>query len=872
MYVKCGLPHKEIPKITSMSISGEFECAAVGIRVDNTRIIVSSIYRPPDGNVGVYTSKMEELLSMVFSYKDAIVIIAGDFNIEMYKDNKNKDDLFSLMNSFNLYAAVNEYTRITNTSRSCIDNIFSNLQCPFEAKVLHSLISDHTAQKLTFCVAKNKTRQQILKRIFSEKNKQGFINNLKAQIWDKIYTVDKSEVDRQWEIFTNIFSEAFNLSFPLRKMSAENQNKKIVPDDPEIKECKRELDVLYTVSRVDGNYKEQYKNLKKKYNHLLTQARAKNIQDRIKNSDNKSKSTWKIVNEINGKNDNRLDIQIEGDPHEIANNFNNYIINAAPQLVSALNVIPYTSNIKRVDNLMNLRQVDFQEIIGIVNNFKNKHSSGEDEVPTSILKVCINYIIEPIHYIINNSLKFGIFPQTLKVSVVKPIHKKGDVSKFENYRPITLVSPFSKLFEAVVCNQLMDYMIEFNLFNDMQHGYLKGKSTQTAIFQFTEKIVSALETENLTLGLFLDLSKAYDTLDHSIIFKKLQEYGIDGNALRWLRSYLSDRKQRVSIVKAGRDIKSDIKSVKLGIPQGSIIGPLLFIIYINDLSNATVAATESSLTMYADDANFHIYAANFPQLLNRANLVLELANEYFSRNKLILNKEKTNIVLFKTNHAGFETPKDVTINNGIYKTSNAVKFLGIRIDEKLNWHSHIDHLCAKLNTVCYSIRVLAKYVNKQTLKIVYHANFESSIRYGIIFYGSCSELDRVFIIQKRVLRIMLNLGYRESCRSKFKDNKILTTTAIYIQECLLFIFKNKNLFLQNESQHEHNTRTLNYTYPIHRLSLTEKSARYNCLKIFNKLPHYIQDTRVLGKFKSQIYQLLLRVEPYNFNEFMAYQA
>ena len=161
------------------------------------------------------------------------------------------------------------------------------------------------------------------------------------------------------------------------------------------------------------------------------------------------------------------------------------------------------------------------------------------------------------------------------------------------------------------------------------------------------------------------------------------------------------------------------------------------------------------------------------------------------------------------------------------------------------------------------------------MKIVYHANFESSIRYGIIFYGSCSELDRVFIIQKRVLRIMLNLGYRESCRSKLKDNRILTTTAIYIQECLLFICKNKSLFLQNEPQHEHNTRTLNYTYPIHRLSLTEKNARYNCLKIFNKLPHYMQDTQVLGKFKSQIYQLLLRVEPYNFtfyNEFMAYQA
>ena len=149
---------------------------------------------------------------------------------------------------------------------------------------------------------------------------------------------------------------------------------------------------------------------KKRYNHLLTQARAKNIQDRIKNSDNKSKSTWKIVNEINGKNGNGLDIQIEGDPHEIANNFNNYIINAAAQLVSALNVVPYTSNIKRVDNLMNLRHLDFHEFIGIVNNFKNKHSSGEEEAPTSILKVCIHYIVEPIDYIINNSLKFGIFP------------------------------------------------------------------------------------------------------------------------------------------------------------------------------------------------------------------------------------------------------------------------------------------------------------------------------------------------------------------------------------------------------------------------------------------------------------------------------
>lgn len=868
IYAKSGIKFREKREATNMSVIGQIECSVGEFEINKTKFIIMSIYRPPNGNVDIFLTKMEEILIHVVCEK-SILIVAGDFNIDILSESDIKHNLISLFDSFNVFPTINQHTRITNKTKSCIDNIYTNYNNISNAQILHSSISDHTAQKVRIHINRVENRKFILKRNFGNEQKKDFLARLTTESWDAVYDIDQSNVNDSWNKFMEIFSKHFNASFPIKKVYTNNRNKSMPSalTDPEINECKNQLDILYVASSVDDRYKEQYRVIKKKYNKLLGDFKANQFQVRLEHSDNKSKCVWSIVNEIKGQNNLNRDTKLEGDPETISNDFNNYLINIAPQLTAQLKDFPYIHDIRENDKSMFVKPVSKKEIIDIVSNLKNKMSSGDDGVPTAIIKFCILSIIDPLWHIINNSLRFGVFPDKLKVAVVKPLHKKGNTLLFENYRPISLLPSFSKIFESVMCNRLMEFLLINSIINDMQHAYLKGRSTQTAIFQFTQKILEALEERNIALGLFLDLSKAYDCLNHDILLQKLEKYGIRGIALQWFSSYLTDRKQRVAINAQGNEIKSDMKSIKLGIPQGSITGPILFIMFINSLAKI-INTVNCSMTNYADDTNLLIFDQTLPSIIIQSNKLMLDTGNYFQTNKLILNREKTNAVLFIPCHTGYDSSNNITINDFKLTLKNTTKFLGMYIDNTLSWQDHVNNVCKKIGTASHNIRVISRYVNPLTLKTVYYANFESRIRYGVIFYGNASNVNRIFIIQKRVIRIMFKLGFRETCRGKFKANNLLTFYGIYIQECLIFFFKNKNTtFKRCAPHHPHNTRTLDYVYPKHRLTVTEKGAFYSCIRLYNNLPIHIQQTNTLQTFKRQVHKLLVEIEPYNMSEY-----
>lgn len=377
-----------------------------------------------------------------------------------------------------------------------------------------------------------------------------------------------------------------------------------------------------------------------------------------------------------------------------------------------------------------------------------------------------------------------------------------------------------------------------------------------------------MESGELSCGIFLDLSRAFDCVNHNKLLNKLEQYCIRGVALKWFRSYLSGRSQLVEVSNSNGTVRSGVLGVVLGMPQGSVLGPLLFNIYINDLLSLT---NQNTLVVnYADDTNFIIKGEDFPMLIKNATHTLNLASMWFQLNGLILNEKKTKCIFFKINDS-LVTPASMVINSRPFEFTDSASILGVFIDDKLKWHHHINFISDYLSRICYMIYVLRDNVNFNVLKLVYFANFVSKIRYGILFWGGSSEISTVFVLQKRALRTMLRLSLGTSCRGHFRSNNFLTVSAMYIEECLLFVWKYRHYFKSSKFSHDYSTRhKSNYIFPVHRLSYTEHFAGYTCLRFYNHLPDDIKNVSIINDYKKLIHAMLCKIEPYTVQEYLSY--
>lgn len=868
VYVHQSIKFKNKEKLSKFSVKGELECAASVIRINKQEIIVLAVYRPCNGNKEIFLKLLEKLITSIQN-ENKLIILGGDFNIELTRDNKYKTELLSLLDSFGIYKHIKDDTRVTNNTNSCIDNIFSNIEsrteCSVSSYVISNHVSDHKAQKICFNLKTNKKTINNNVRIYKEEAIQEFFNDLREQTWSLVYSLENSKVDEQWNCFLNAFLGLFNIHFPKRPMKNKFKTNKFY-NNPELVTCKQSLDLLLMLSNSNPNFKNMYKNQKKKYDEILIQTRKENYNKKIISSDNKNKAMWTVCNEIKGNSKKNSDCMIPGSPDTIANDYNKYLINLIPNLFKT-NTVAADFNCNNISNnaTFYLRPLTPDDIINLSKKLKNKFSSGMDEIPVTIVKRSTPLIKSVICYIINNSFKHGIFPTQLKLSLIKPLFKKGDPENLESYRPISLLNSFSKLFELAMSTQILKYFHECNLFSSSQHGYIKGKSTQTAIYQFTLHILKFLEENKFSAGIFIDLSKAFDCLNREYLLKKLERYGIVRNALSWLASYLSDRWQCVSVGKDGISGRSGVLESRVGVPQGSILGPILFLIMINDLSCVAGGGDQSAITNFADDTTLLVAGDSHQDLIEKGENLYLCTKEWFLSNNLIINENKTNTMVFRTNTSK-EKPL-INIDNKTFHTVENTKFLGITINEFLKWTSHIDYLLKKLNNICFALRTIYTYVNDKAKKIIYYANFESLIRYGIIFWGVSSSTQSIFIAQKRAIRLIYNMKPRDSCRGKFKDSGLLTLFGLYLHECLLYLHRNKEQFLSHNTNSTYKTRTLDIVYPIHRLTLTETHPSYMCIKIFNKLPTNLKKIQNYKEFKGKTKRLLTDLEPYNLQDY-----
>jgi hypothetical protein len=365
----------------------------------------------------------------------------------------------------------------------------------------------------------------------------------------------------------------------------------------------------------------------------------------------------------------------------------------------------------------------------------------------------------------------GICPDRLKYAIIKPCFKK-----ISNYRPISLLTGFSKIFELRIFHRLKQHLVSNNILVIEQCGFRDNVSTESTIFKLIESIFSAWNNKELITSIFCDLTRAFDCVSHQLLSSKLEFFGVKSPILSWLKSYLYIRKQKVELqFFSSPNILSNWEIVRHSVPQGSVLTPLLFNVYINDFP-----------CIINKVSDILISSNNFTELNSKLNALLHCISRWFQNNQLVLNLSKTHLVKFASSKSP-SYPLHVSYNKQAISVTANIKFLGLYLDCHLTWKSRINNLIKKLNSICFMLKKLLFFVNAEMLQMAYFAQFHSQISYGIIFWGSSSSMKYVFIIQKTAIRIMLRLGPRSSCREVFKKLDVLTVPCLYIYALMLFV-------------------------------------------------------------------------------------
>lgn len=571
------------------------------------------------------------------------------------------------------------------------------------------------------------------------------------------------------------------------------------------------------------------------------------------------------------------------DPWQIANCFNNYFVDVVEDMLGGGLLAQSEKFDDDVGTIAHNKchkfrcpPIDEQELISIFNSLKNKWSSGYDDVPVKVIKLAMDPLIKPIMHLINASFISGIFPEELKISKVVPVYKKGDETEIQNYRPISILPSISKLFEKAMFLRLTKHLEQYNLLNQEQHGFRKNKSTVTALINFVESIIESINEKNKVCGIFMDLSRAFDSISHTKMISKLKKFGIQNSYLKWFESYLANRVQFVEITKIDNNqilkYKSKSKIIKYGVPQGSILGPLLFISYMNDLPKTLSRLTQvkNQLCLYADDSNLIMSAKTELELEINSFVELAKIQDFFTNNNLILNTQKTNYILFGTKQSKCNIGINICIDEKDIVQVHSTKFLGLFIDRYLTWDLHVDYIMGKINSGIYALKRLVPFCELKVLKDVFHALIQSHVSYGISVYGGTANqnLNKILIGQKRALRAMLDFKNNESVKQHFGNLEILTVYGLYILECIMFVKNNTKNYITHKDIHNYDTRNRNnLILPQHNLEIAKKKTSYNGIKFLSVIPKYIRDINDNKKFRGLLKEFLIRGTFYSLEEF-----
>ena len=840
---------------------------------NNIKITVASIYRHPSYNFNGFENKLVNVLETINNNKRNI-LIGGDFNIDLQKNSKIVQNYKNNIQSQGILQLVQQPTRLNykNTRSTLLDHMYTNLpENKTVTKCIAYDISDHFPVITYFKTFKIKP--QITKKIIRD------MKNFKAEeflfeLEEKIGSINHNKLSCNdlWDEFNNTFNLVLNQHAPLRYQTlkeAKRKNKPFITKEIS-SSLKTKQKMLNKLTKHPTNSKwSDFKSYRNKLTRTIEDSKRKYYQQQIRNTKSNTKKLWKTVNSIiNLKHTNpksKINISTDSnviinDPQKVSNLLNSYFTSIGTELSNKISeptdksLTPLTS-VTTVRNSMFLNPLTEAEILTYISLLDSSKSTASSCSPTKFIKMSSNVIAPILTKIFNKCIHEGVFPNSLKRAEIIPIFKKGDKLKLCNYRPISLLPSFSKIFERHLYNELNKFLTKNKIMHKHQYGFKENSSTEQAITQIIEQVSSYMEKQLTTCCIFIDLSKAFDTVNHKILLSKLYSYGIRGIPAKLITSYLTNRTQRTKIDCAS----SDSETIVCGVPQGSILGPLLFNLYINDLPNASLF----SVRLFADDACL-LYTNKDPIIVEKTvNQHLKHINNWLKINKLSINYTKTNFKIFSRSKIDFKF--NIQMEGNKIEQVKEVRYLGVYLDHKLKWNKHIEIIKSKLCRASYVLSKLRHYVDLGTLKMVYYSLVYPHLNYCVSAWGGVckTNLQPIVRLQKKILRIITFSSFDSHSDPLFLKLQILPFDFIYKLNLSILMNKiqNNNItgsynLIPLQNIHNHNTRlstSRNYYQTKSSINTGQTTFTNQGLKLWRKVPTDIKQLP-LNLFKYKIKQ------------------
>ncbi len=806
IYVKQGINYKPRPDLNIYK-SRELESFFIEVIDDNgPNFIVGVIYRHPCMNTKSFNDDYLSILAEKLSKENKLSYISGDFNFDLLKVSSHSDTLnfLEIMMTNFLLPTITVPTRLNPVNNTLIDNIFTNDINPrIKSGNLTVGISDHLPSFTVIPKGRDThipKNHNMYKRDTKNFDRINFILDFLNIDW-KLLELDREDVNFSTTKFFAAMNDLTDKHMPLKKVSHKEFKQQYKPwiTHTILRQIEDRNKLLSNYAKckdptTKADIYTQYKQLKNIVTDMIRKSKKDYYQNYFTKHKEDLRKTWQGIREIiniKNKNTGHPTCINDGDknltdPTQIANKFNDFYVSIADNILKDRK---YNGHNSFKDYLQNplpnsffLEECTVDEIKTLLYSVLNpKKSTGPNSVPVEILHTVCEDIAVPITALFNLSFKTGQYPDLLKIAKTIPIYKKkGSKLLVANYRPISLLSNINKILEKLMFTRIYNFLEKYKCIFKLQFGFRSKHSTNHALIHITETIRTALDGGNIAGGIFVDLQKAFDTVNHEILVEKLAHYGIRGTANNWFLSYLSNRSQFVSI--AG--CNSDTKSIKHGVPQGSVLGPLLFLIYINDLHKAI---RFSHVYHFADDTNLLNISSSPKQLQKQINIDLKLLYKWLLANKISLNCSKTELIIFQKPGSKLNFKFKIKMNGHKLSPADYIKYLGVYLDSTLSGSQHCALLSTKLNRAKGMLSKIRHYVNTDDLKSIYHAIFSSHMIYGAQIWGQSLSIhnNNILRLQNKAMKILNFANYRDDSDPHYVKNKIIKINDyVQLQNCL----------------------------------------------------------------------------------------